>query len=230
MTALPDNPLECKKCDLYRTRLNVVMPTPCDPGGLLAIGEAPGADEDMTGRGFVGDSGQRLDELLRAIGFTRGWEYGVANIIRCRPPGNRKPKKPEIKACIALLADAIVQIQPRVLLLVGDTAARAFLGHKSLEAKVEASRKNPRCDFTSADPSLVNRLQQISPSLLSEGILAIPMPHTSGLSWNVRTRKSHERWSIIGNQQIRLACALASGKAIEALETDKAPEQGTLEF
>lgn len=195
----------------------------------MAIGEAPGEAEDLTARGFVGAAGQRLDDLLRSCGFTRGREYGVANIVRCRPPGNRPPRKDEIAACIPLLAEAIANIRPNVLLLVGNTAANGILGKGTLEPKIEASRVNPRCDFTAAHPAFAQRLRTIDPALHAAGMLAIPMPHTSGLSWNGRTRKG-ERWSVIGTQQIRIACSLVSGRPVESLDDDGAARQGSLDI
>lgn len=195
----------------------------------MAIGEAPGEDEDLIAKGFVGAAGQRLDGLLRGLGFYRGREYGVANILRCRPPGNRPPKKDEIKACIPLLAEAIAKIRPRVLLLVGNTAADAILGKGTLQPKIEASRENPHCDFAAAHPAFAQRLRTLDPVLYSAGMLAIPMPHTSGLAWNGRSRKG-ERWSVIGTQQVRIACALASGRPVESLDDDLTDRQGILDI
>ena len=229
MSDQPENPLACEKCGLCRHRTNVVVPTACEPGGLLAIGEAPGEAEDLTARGFVGAAGQRLDDLLRSCGFSRGCQYGVANIVRCRPPGNRKPRRDEIKACIPLLAEALENIRPSVLLLVGNTAADAILGKGTLEPKIEASRVNPRCDFAAAHPAFAQRLRTIDPAFYSAGMLAIPMPHTSGLSWNGRSRKG-ERWSVVGTQQIRIACALVSGRPVESLADSGTARQGTLDI
>ena len=229
MTTYSENPLKCENCELFRSRKNVVLPSACEPGGLLAIGEAPGADEDLTGKGFVGAAGQRLDELMRALGFYRGREYGVANIVRCRPPGNRKPNSTEIRSCIPWLADAIVNIRPRALLLVGNTAATAILGKEKLESKIEAARLNPVCDFSAAHPAFAQRLLAIDPKLHASGMLAIPMPHTSGLSWNGKSKKG-ERWSVIGTEQIRVACSLACGRQIERQDSEKRAQQGSLDL
>lgn len=121
--------LDCRACPaLASCRTQVVLPTPCPPGGLLAIGEAPGAEEDELGEGFVGQAGQTLDALLARCGLERNRDYGVANIVRCRPPGNRKPTDAEIANCLPWLARFLLRWRPSVLLLVGATATRVFLG------------------------------------------------------------------------------------------------------
>ena len=190
-----------------------MLPTPCAPGGLLAIGEAAGEDEDLRGEGFVGSAGKRLDGLLRELGCRRGYEYGVANIARCRPPGNRKPMADEIAACIPKLADAIARIRPAVLLLVGGTAANAFLGPGPLLEKIQQTTVNGRCDFQRSHPAFKNALQTKHPNLWPQGIIAIPMPHTSGLAWN-RSADNGERWSVIGTRQVKNAVSLLGIKPV----------------
>jgi uracil-DNA glycosylase family 4 len=96
---------ECRLCGrLAESRTRIVFPTPCPPGGLLAIGEAPAADEDEVGEGFVGRAGRVLDALLAQYGLERNRDYGVANIVRCRPENNRKPDWQEITNCLPWLA------------------------------------------------------------------------------------------------------------------------------
>lgn len=91
---------ECRLCpSLAVSRCGIVYPTPCPPGGLLAIGEAPGFEEDEIGEGFVGQAGRTLDALLVGRGLERNRDYGVANIVRCRPDGNRS--RPEARSQIA---------------------------------------------------------------------------------------------------------------------------------
>lgn len=190
----------CIRCpDLVRSRSQVVLPTPA--GRLLAIGEAPGAEEDVRGEGFVGAAGRTLDQLLREHGLERGRDYGVANIVRCRPPGNRKPTAAEIEACLPYLAETLATHRPRVLLLVGASAAQTFLGRGALYEQILASREDARPNPALAHPALAQVLQVI------EGLRIIPMPHTSGLAWN-RRAPDGRLWRELGGEQVSLAVRL----------------------
>jgi DNA polymerase len=93
---------------------------------LMIVGEAPGADEDRQGEPFVGRAGQLLNLMLAAIGLQRGEVY-IANILKCRPPGNRDPRPEEAAACRAFLMRQIALIQPRVMLSVGRISAHNLL-------------------------------------------------------------------------------------------------------
>ncbi|MBN6739608.1 uracil-DNA glycosylase [Acidithiobacillus sp. MC6.1] len=169
------------------------------------IGEAPGADEDRQGKGFVGRSGRMLHNLLEEQGLRRGTDYGCANILRCRPPGNRKPTAEEIWDCLPNLADTILRARPKVLLLVGGTAVSVFLGGGTLFHQVAASRDFPVLrfgKFSLAHPILAEALAAL------EEIVAIPMPHTSPLAWN-RKSKEGTPWSVIGREQVKRAAQLA---------------------
>ncbi len=92
----------------------------------MIIGEAPGANEDRIGQPFVGRAGQLLDEMLRAINFTREHVF-IANILKCRPPNNRDPLAEEISQCSSFLAKQIELVQPKLILAVGRIAAHALL-------------------------------------------------------------------------------------------------------
>ena len=193
---------DCTRCPaLCASRTQIVMPTPGPVGGLLAIGEAPGQKEDEMGFGFAGQAGKTLDRLLAEHGIAREG-YGRANLVRCRPPENRKPMKQEVDACLPYLADFIEETKPRVLLLVGGTAAAHFVGTGSLARRIEMSRSP---GGTWVDPLMCH------PALRSlaaqRGLLAVPMPHTSGLAWN-RKSPSGESWSEIGKRQVALAVEL----------------------
>lgn len=94
---------------------------------LMLIGEGPGEQEDRTGRPFVGPAGQLLDRMLAAIGLTREHVY-ICNIVKCRPPHNRVPEAEEAAACIGFLRQQTALVQPRIILLLGSTAARTILG------------------------------------------------------------------------------------------------------
>lgn len=179
------------------------MPTPCPPNGLLVIGEAPGAEEDEIGEGFVGQAGRTLDALLVQHGFERNRDYGVANIVRCRPEKNRKPSRQEINACLPWLAEFLVYCKPKVLLLVGSTANDVFLGKRSLMQHIERQGKSPVILVRDAHSCC---LQDAIRSLhyWVVGLYAVPMPHTSGMAWN-RKAPDGRLWREIGAEQIALA-------------------------
>ena len=117
----------CTRCGLRGGCMQTV-PGEGDPHArLLCIGEGPGAEEDRLGKPFVGASGQLLDRMLAAIGLRRDEVY-IANIVKCRPPGNRQPTPDEAAACLPYLRAQVGLIRPRVILLLGATAARNTIG------------------------------------------------------------------------------------------------------
>jgi uracil-DNA glycosylase len=115
-------------CALRRTATNTVFADGVAGAPLMIIGEAPGADEDRIGRPFVGRSGQLLDRMLAAIGFSRATDTYITNILFWRPPGNRKPTGDEIAACLPFVWQHIALARPRVIMLSGGTATAALLG------------------------------------------------------------------------------------------------------
>ncbi len=198
---------ECLSCaELVAFRRQIVLPTPSPTGGLLAIGEAPGADEDLAGEGFVGQAGKKLASLLADHGLERRRDYGVANLIRCRPPENRKPTKGELGNCLGGLASFLLQTRPKVLLLVGGSAAEEFLGRQPLSVHIERSRVLSQIRAQDAHPALREAIR----TLQQGGVIhAIPMPHTSGLAWN-RKAPDGRMWREVGAEQISLAVSLLS--------------------
>ncbi|MEW6730349.1 MAG: uracil-DNA glycosylase [Acidobacteriota bacterium] len=102
---------------------------------LMFVGEAPGADEDATGRPFVGRAGQLLDKIIEAIGLKREDVY-ITNVVKCRPPGNRKPEKDEIEACEPFLFREIEVIKPKVIVALGATPLFSLLRSKEGITKV----------------------------------------------------------------------------------------------
>jgi DNA polymerase len=96
---------------------------------VLVVGEGPGAEEDATGRPFVGKAGQYLDRWLKAIDLDRGSNCFIANIVKCRPPGNRDPLPEESAACLPYLQEQIAILSPRAILVVGRIAAQVLTGH-----------------------------------------------------------------------------------------------------
>jgi uracil-DNA glycosylase len=119
----------CVACaELAATRTNVVVgTTPSTGAAVLLVGEAPGATEDETGLPFVGRAGALLDQLLTEVGLRRA-NVAVANVLKCRPPGNRAPAKVEVANCRRFLAAQIAIVEPRVICALGGTAAQWFFG------------------------------------------------------------------------------------------------------
>jgi DNA polymerase len=116
----------CTRCVLHKTRTQTVFGVGRRDAELFVIGEAPGADEDRQGEPFVGRAGQLLNAMLRAIGLPRSEVY-IANILKCRPPGNRDPQPEEASACTGYLTEQLALVQPRVLLAVGRISAQWLL-------------------------------------------------------------------------------------------------------
>ena len=119
--------LSCKNCSLCKGRSNVVFGEGNPNADLLFIGEAPGRDEDLQGKPFVGKSGQLLTKMIKAMGYDRSEVY-IANIIKCRPPYNRNPSPEEAKYCIGFLNRQIELIKPKVLVLLGAVPLQFLLG------------------------------------------------------------------------------------------------------
>ena len=116
----------CTRCELCKTRTQTVFGVGNRRAELLVIGEAPGADEDRQGEPFVGRAGQLLNSMLRAMGSPRETVY-IANVLKCRPPGNRDPNPAEVASCLPYLQRQIDLIQPRLMLAVGRIAAQNLL-------------------------------------------------------------------------------------------------------
>jgi DNA polymerase len=117
----------CTSCGLSTTRTQVVFGEGDPSARLLVVGEAPGAEEDRTGRPFVGRSGQLLERLLaEEAGLARS-DCFIANVVKCRPPDNRDPRRVEVETCRPYLAEQIRLIAPVVVLTVGNFAARLLL-------------------------------------------------------------------------------------------------------
>ncbi|MEA1936835.1 MAG: uracil-DNA glycosylase [Patescibacteria group bacterium] len=123
--------LKCEKCALSKTRINVV------PGGgsanadIMFIGEGPGKNEDEQGVPFVGAAGKMLDKLIESIGLTREDIY-IANVVKCRPPGNRDPLPEEVDACRDWLNQQIKIIKPKLIVLLGRHSMDRFLPNQKI--------------------------------------------------------------------------------------------------
>ncbi len=126
LIALRDHIGDCHRCPLGETRTNLVFGVGRADADAVFIGEAPGRNEDLRGEPFVGAAGKLLDELLASIGLQRPEVY-IANILKCRPPGNRDPQRVEIEACAPFLREQVRMIEPRVIVTLGNFATRFVL-------------------------------------------------------------------------------------------------------
>jgi DNA polymerase len=127
LASLNDLICTCLKCPLGRTRTRFVFGVGNPKATLMLVGEAPGADEDAQGEPFVGRAGQLLNKILEAIGFRREDVY-ICNILKCRPPNNRKPQADEVELCFPYLRKQIELVRPALILCLGLTAAENLLG------------------------------------------------------------------------------------------------------
>ena len=117
---------KCRNCSLCHTRNNVVFGVGKKDADILFIGEGPGEQEDLQGEPFVGAAGKFLDDMLSIIDLTRDDVY-IANIVKCRPPGNRDPSEQEQDACIGYLRNQLALIQPKIIVCLGRVAARRII-------------------------------------------------------------------------------------------------------
>lgn len=127
---------DCRKCDLAKTRINVVFGEGVFSSKIMLIGEGPGQQEDETGKPFVGKAGQLLDKILESQGFSREKNIYICNVIKCRPPGNRVPTDEEAAACREYLDAQIHLMKPKIIILCGATAVKAMLNIKQGITKI----------------------------------------------------------------------------------------------
>jgi DNA polymerase len=117
----------CVKCGLHKTRTQTVFGVGDPRAEWMLIGEAPGAEEDRLGDPFVGQAGRLLDNMLAAIGLERRKNVYIANVLKCRPPGNRNPEPDEVAKCTPFLLRQIELIQPKLIVAMGRFAAQTLL-------------------------------------------------------------------------------------------------------
>jgi len=138
---------DCRICALCKQRKQAVFGVGAENAEWLFVGEGPGADEDEQGEPFVGQAGKLLDSMLAAIGIQRGREAYIANVVKCRPPGNRTPTAEEAAACAPFLDRQIALIRPRLIVALGKTAAMRLLATEaslaSLRGKVHRYKDTP---------------------------------------------------------------------------------------
>jgi uracil-DNA glycosylase family 4 len=131
----------CTRCVLSTTRPHTVFARGSATASLVFVGEGPGADEDATGIPFVGRAGQLLDRMIGAMGLDPATDVYICNIVKCRPPGNRRPEPDEMAACIPYLHEQLAIVNPKVIVALGNTAVAALLGAKAGITKVRGSWK-----------------------------------------------------------------------------------------
>jgi len=150
----------CKKCPLHQERLNAVFGEGPWDAPIMVIGEGPGANEDKQGLPFVGRAGKLLDQLLEQQGLSRKENVFIANIVKCRPPKNRVPKKPEVEACFPYLTRQIQLIDPSIIVLLGATAIKSYRGElkeKISDVRGKWSREDGRMVMATFHPAAVFR-------------------------------------------------------------------------
>ena len=120
--------VECTSCSLSETRKNVVVGKGNESAQVVIIGEGPGEQEDITGLPFVGRAGKMLDTALSSVDIDPLKDCYITNIVKCRPPNNRKPSSVESEACMPWLNEQVNLLKPKIIILAGSTAVQSFLG------------------------------------------------------------------------------------------------------
>ncbi len=128
--------LACTRCSLSKSRTRVAFSDGNPKARLIVVGEAPGAEEDRTGRPFVGQAGKLLDLMLASVGLSRKDSVYICNVLKCRPPGNRNPAPVEIESCAPFLKRQLELVAPEVLLATGSFAAQWLTGSRKALGKL----------------------------------------------------------------------------------------------
>jgi DNA polymerase len=165
----------CRHCELADERLQVVVSRGNPAARLMLVGEGPGAQEDASGQPFVGRSGQLLDQLLASAGIDSNRDAYICNVVKCRPPGNRRPTPAEMAACRPWLLRQIDLVDPALILLVGATALEGVLGVKGGITKLRGQWQQ------SAAKGLAGRW-------------LLPVLHPSYLLRNPSSREGSPKW------------------------------------
>ena len=128
--------VKCTSCDLSKTRNNVVVGKGNEEAHIVIIGEGPGEQEDIMGLPFVGRAGKMLDAALASVDIDPLKDCYITNIVKCRPPDNRKPNPLEVEACMPWLSEQMKLLRPKIIVLAGSTAVQSFLGIKEPISKI----------------------------------------------------------------------------------------------
>ncbi|MBF0453598.1 MAG: uracil-DNA glycosylase [Magnetococcales bacterium] len=139
LTQREEEASNCRRCELHLTRSQAVFGVGDADAPVVFVGEGPGADEDRMGEPFVGAAGKLLDKMLYAVGLTREQVY-IANVIKCRPPGNRNPLPEEVALCQHFLIDQLQTIQPKAIFCLGKFALLTLMGY---DGPVGKARNQP---------------------------------------------------------------------------------------
>jgi uracil-DNA glycosylase len=131
MAAMAIDCNQCNRCGLGETRTHAVISRGNPQAKIMIIGEGPGENEDLTGKPFVGKAGQLLDKILESVRLTEE-DVFICNIVKCRPPGNRKPTKEEMNACRPYLMEQIRLVDPPIIVLAGASAIEGLFNEKSV--------------------------------------------------------------------------------------------------
>lgn len=119
--------INCQKCKLCKQRQNIVFGTGNKEADIMFIGEGPGADEDRLGEPFVGRAGKLMNMAFDVVGIKREEVY-IANVVKCRPPGNRNPEDDEANSCLDYLRNQVILVKPKIIVLLGSVALKNILG------------------------------------------------------------------------------------------------------
>ena len=165
--------ISCTKCSLSTGRTNVVFGRGNPKARILIIGEGPGQQEDEQGLAFVGRAGKMLNKSFLSVGIDTNEDCYISNIVKCRPPNNRKPKSIEIEKCMPWLDSQIELIKPKVIVLAGSTAAQSYLNINQPISKIRGKW------------------------ITREGIKYMPIFHPSYLLRNSSNEKGKPKWLTI---------------------------------
>jgi len=127
LASLKDSCAKCTRCDLCKTRTNVVFGVGNPHAEIVFVGEGPGEQEDLSGKPFVGPAGKLLDDMLSIIDLSRDHNCYIANIVKCRPPKNRDPSEEEQRACIEYLYAQLSVLNPKIIVCLGRIAAQNLI-------------------------------------------------------------------------------------------------------
>jgi len=145
----------CVKCDLSKSRTNAVPGIGNEISDVIFVGEAPGRNEDLQGKPFVGTAGQILSEALEYAGFARDAVY-ITNVVKCRPPNNRQPVTMERDACNPYLAQELKMIKPKIICILGNTAYGSLLNGTSItKHRGKIIKNNDQLYFVTVHPAAI---------------------------------------------------------------------------
>ena len=147
--------VSCVKCNLSKTRTNAVPGIGNVKSDIIFVGEAPGRNEDLQGKPFVGTAGQILSEAMEYAGFTRDQVY-ITNVVKCRPPNNRQPITEERDACRQYLSEELDIIKPKIICILGNTAYSSLLdGSEITKNRGKLVKNNDQLYFVTVHPAAI---------------------------------------------------------------------------